>query len=134
LSAACIFLCAATVCASYPKIMKNWNKAYDDQFAEIWVNRKGYQDVTYLIGAAPYGFRHYVPMVSGYDPTYLDRAILYNPDVLCNFPEVFWLWGTSWSEEDFAEASNSAEAQGYTIEVIMDKGRAGRLVKCYKGG
>ena len=49
--------CVASV--SLFNTLENWNKALDDQFAQIWLENEGWNDVTYLYGVS-YGFYYYL--------------------------------------------------------------------------
>lgn len=108
-----------------PGIMKNWHKAYDDIFANTWVERHGWEEPTYLIGQAKYGFDFYIKDVYG------DAAaanVFHESQLDLNYmPNAFWLWRTDWGGDNFDLFINEANNQGYNVEIIYDYGLAGQL-------
>lgn len=111
--------CAALVLAfSFVPLLRNWHKSYDDEFARIWAERKGYDSTTYLLGAhADDGARTYLPQQPGYSEAWLARCTTsVNTGAL---PASFWVWHSNWDwgAEGFGELVNSARAMGYS-EVV----------------
>lgn len=120
----CVISLILIVCF-VPGIMKNWHKAYDDVFANTWVERRGWEEPTYLIGQAKYGFDFYIKDVYGdaaganaLHESQLDTAYM---------PDSFWLWRTDWGGDNFDVFVNEAISQGYNVEIIYDYGLTGQL-------
>ena len=135
---ACILGSIIVVVKSYPDVNGNWNKAYDDQFSEIWMEEKGYQDTTYLFGRVPeFGFNYWVPREEGYLPEYSGNVVRYEPEFLGELPDVIWCWKTNWSYYDFEEACKAIEDRGYKAQIRIIKAERpydGRLIKYVKEG
>lgn len=116
------------LCLSGGFVLENWNKAYDDQFAEIWMENEGWNDTTYLYGVAYYGFEYYVSHSIGYQDGYLDNAIREVDND--NLPSRFWAWRTNWNGDGWQATIDAAKAQGYTVIIYQDSGDAGQLAFC----
>lgn len=116
--------------SSIPQILINWNKAYDDQFADIWIEQKAYDDTTYLLGCAEFGFEHYV--INCYGEQYDKNVYSYQEIDYDNLPDVFWLWRTNFGGGDFYSIINMAQEKGYFIEIISDNGFEGQLARCIR--
>ncbi len=125
LSAGAVFLLTAIV--STPKILNNWHKSYDDQFAKIWISERGYEETTFLIGTAGYGFYYYVGYGHSTDQVYGAEAI----DV-SDLPDRFWLWRTNWGGEAYEETIAEAKKQGYQVEEYINEGSSGQLAFCFR--
>lgn len=120
----CVITAIVTICFA-PGIMKNWHKAYDDIFAETWVENHGWEQPTYLIGQAKYGFDFFIKDVYGdaaaanaFHESQLDTGYM---------PEAFWLWRTDWGGDNFDLFVNEAKSQGYNVEILYDYGLTGQL-------
>jgi len=116
---------------SLPSIIENWNKSYDDEFFDIWLNNSGYNDTTYLIGVAFYGFNHYLAN----SDCLVQGNIIYAKDEPISqetLPQKFWLWRTNWSGEAWQETIDIALEKGYEVEVFADHGYQGQLARCSK--
>lgn len=108
-----------------PGITKNWHKAYDDVFANTWVENRGWEAPTYLIGQARFGFNHYITEVYGSAAAaniHTEAELDTN-----NFPEALWLWRTSWGGEGFDKIVNEAANSGLNVTVFYDYGDLGQL-------
>lgn len=117
----CLFL-------SFYAMMGNWTKATDDGYAKIWMENRGWEDMTYLIGPASYSFRYYVSHADGYQEGYLN-----NTKTAVDFgdlPSRFWLWKLSWGN-DYELAIEEAERLGYTIVDYSVQGSSDKLTFCY---
>ncbi len=108
-----------------PNITKNWHKAYDDIFADTWVENRGWEVPTYLIGQASYGFNHYIRDVYG------DAACAnvfhesqFNMDMA---PDSFWIWRTSWGGDAFDAIVMESNDRGYNVTIYYDYGTEGQL-------
>ncbi len=113
---------------SLPEIMPNWHKSYDNLFAAEWLKEEGYNDTTYLLGIADYGFDYYITREYGEEystSVYLESEIDYN-----NLPETFWVWRTNWGGDNFYPIIENAERMGYTIDILRDNGYQGQLARC----
>ncbi|MGN0277928.1 MAG: glycosyltransferase family 39 protein [Lachnospiraceae bacterium] len=108
--------------------LKNWNKALDDQFADIWLENNGWEDVTYLYGIAPYGFNYYVSHADGYKEGYLNNATTTVDNN--NLPLRFWAWHTNWSGDEWQSTIDKAKELGYTVTIYNDSGYSGHLAFC----
>lgn len=119
----CMFL-------SFHSLLGNWNKTYDDQFAEIWMEEKGWEDTTYLLGLAHYGFEYYVSHADGYQEGYLNRATQ-TVDVN-NLAPRFWVWRTNWgaNQDSFQTIIDKAAALGYHVKIYRDCETKGQLAFC----
>jgi len=119
-----------TICMviSFISTSKNWNKSYDDVYADIWIKNQGYEDTTYLLGSAKFGFDYYISHSDSYKEGYLDNAsekIDFN-----NLPESFWLWKTNYSNQIWQEAVDTAKQKGYKVTVYDDSDTVGQLAYC----
>jgi hypothetical protein len=127
-------VCTIIICViSNISIMQNWTKAEDDRFSDVWIQNKGYEDITYLLGTAHYGFDYYVVRENA--GTGIDYMCnIHNSDDLAaamnNLPGRFWLWRTNWGGEKFDIAVNSAREAGYTVIIYADDGDIGQLAFC----
>lgn len=115
---------------SVRKIIPNWTKAKDKEFAQIWMENKGWEDTTYLFGTAEYGFKYYVSHFEGYEEGYLAGAT--KECDLKNLPDRFWLWRTNWDGDGWQEVLEVASSNGYNVKVYEDSGSEGQLAFCSK--
>ncbi|MCR4754900.1 MAG: glycosyltransferase family 39 protein [Lachnospiraceae bacterium] len=122
IGALCMFL-------SLYSLMGNWEKSLDDKYAMIWSDHKGWEDTTYLFGAAHYGFDYYLQAL-GYDETYRDDSII-EPDAdATDLPDSFWMWRSNWGQQNWTKMMDKATMLGYDIEIYDDSGDAGQLAYC----
>lgn len=114
--AALLVLCI--VC--WPAIQKNWHKAYDDYYAKAWMERKGYEETTYLIGGScEAAFDWYVSRAYGWE--YKKNIVIDAGEIdYQNLPSAFWVWRTNWGGTEYDEILEEAEKQGYEAEVIYE--------------
>lgn len=120
----CLFL-------SFYTLLGNWDKAKDDQFAEIWIENRGWEDTTYLVGAAPYGFYYYVKQSEAYKEGYFKNAcIVDEADDVKELPLAFWIWRTNWGGNIWQAVMDKANSLGYTVTVYEDFGTQGQLAYC----
>ena len=117
----CVFV------VSFVGVIKNWSKALDDQFAEIWLENEGWNDVTYLYGIN-YGFYHYIEQSENYDETYLDNVSTSVDNE--NLPESFWAWRTNWGGGGWQTTIDKATELGYDVIIYNDSGDKGQLAYC----
>lgn len=113
---------------SFYTMLGNWTKATDNQFAEIWMENKGWVDITYLVGPASHAFPYYLSRADGYQEEYLHNTRI-GVDIE-NLPSRFWLWKLSWGN-DYELAINCAEQKGYTIVDCSVEGSSDKLTFCY---
>ncbi len=113
---------------SFFAICNNWRKAYDDEFASVWMKFEGWKEKTYLYGMAPYGFNYYVTHSKGYEDGYLDNATTLVDNY--NLPPRFWAWRTNWGGEGWQTTIDTATALGYTVHMFYDLGYVGQLAYC----
>lgn len=109
--------------------LQNWNKALDNQFADIWMAHEGWNDTTILYGEiARYGFDYYVSHAAGYQQGYLDKAT----DQVDNnhLPSSFWAWSSNWAGDGWQNTIDAANAQGYTVTIYYDSDDTGQLAYC----
>ena len=116
---------------SFPAIIENWHKSYDDKFAQIWINNAGFNDTTYLIGAAHYGFDYYITG-SGCEIQGEIINAKYEPINQSSLPKKFWLWRTNWSGDAWQDTIEAAEKQGYIVTIYANHGYSGQLAMCRK--
>lgn len=121
-------LCAAAIGLSFYSVLGNWNKALDNQFAEIWLEHNGWEDVTYLYGCASYGFEYYVSHSEQYKDGFLDNSTTSVDNN--SLPPKFWAWRTNWGGDGWQQTIDAAKALGYTVTIYNDSGYAGQLAYC----
>ena len=126
---AVIMLCSIVIMISMLSILKNWNKALDDQFAKIWIDNDGWKDTTYLYGTASYGFNYYITHSDVYEEGYLDKVTEEVDNE--NLPPRFWAWRTNWGGDGWQMTIDKATELGYTVIVYNDSGYIGQLAYCY---
>lgn len=116
--------CMAVVCffgvfLSVFSILKNWHKAYDDLFAEIWMENAGWEDTTYLYGGhTPFGFNYYISHSEGYEEGYLSSATTFVDNN--NLPLRFWAWRSNWGGNPWKTTIDKAASLGYSVTVYYD--------------
>lgn len=120
---------ATSVLMSYPRLLNNWNKAYDQEFAKIWVYNGGFNEITYLIGVAEYGFKYYTAL---YDCEVKGEVLLSDSIDIRNLPDSFWLWRTNWGGGIWQEIVDKATELGYEVIIYADHGESGQLAYCSK--
>ena len=108
-------------------IIHNWNKSYDNQFMDIWVEHEGWNDQTYLYGVTN-GFYYYVQRLENYNDSMLDKVSTEVDNE--NLPESFWAWRTNWGGDGWYETMNVAQSKGYNVIVFNDSGYIGQLAYC----
>ena len=126
----CGLFAAVALVVFVPRIMRNWHKSYDDVFTATWITQNGWEETTYLVGQARFGFKRYVTDVYG-------EAIAANAfhESQVNFdylPESFWIWRMSWGGEKFDDFVNEARNRGYNVEILYDFGTEGQLAHATK--
>ena len=112
----------------FPNIAKNWHKAYDDVFAEQWMERGGYQEPTYLCGAYYWeGFDTYV--TKKYGESYKSQVYELSDLDPNQLPPVFWVWRTNWGGDVADELSVTAVAKGYHEEMVNGPAPLWQLIR-----
>lgn len=114
---------------SFVSVMVNWHKSYDDVFAKIWSENKGWEDTTFLYGYN-YGALYYIKRTDGYREEYINS--IYTIVDNNNLPEKFWAWRSNWGGDNWEETIEKARSLGYEVIVYEDSGSAGQLAYCYK--
>ena len=99
--------------------LRNWRKAYDDKFAEIWVRNEGWKHRTYLFGFSKPGFHYWTDRHQGAGRIPLDNIRLL-PDK--NIPDTFWVWSANWRPGMALRTLDQAKAQGYDIRYEFTDG------------
>ena len=123
-----VYLLVACISAvSFFGVVKNWNKAYDDQFAEIWLENEGWKDTTYIYGIK-YGFYYYIKDSENYQESYLVNVTTKVDNE--NLPESFWAWRTNWGGDGWKITIDKARELGYEVTIYNDSGYAGQLAYC----
>lgn len=108
-------------------LLNNWDKAYDNRFAEIWISNRGWENKTYCLGPALYSSSYYISHAEGYKEGYLDNL---TGDIdLNSLPDSFWIWKLSWG--DYGTIINKAKEEGYTIIEYAESGWNEELTFCY---
>ncbi|MCI8663653.1 MAG: glycosyltransferase family 39 protein [Hungatella sp.] len=124
-----VFGVIAIILTAYPELLSNWHKTYDQDFAKIWLHNGGFQETTYLIGMAEYGFEYYTAPYA-YE---LKGTVLSSDDIdLEDLPNAFWLWRTNWGGDKWNETVETAIEQGYEVMIYADYGDPGQLAYCIK--
>ena len=118
--ALCVILSAYTT-------LQNWHKAYDNVYSRIWMEHEGWKDTTYLVGISYNGFWYYIPKEDGYQPGYMDKAVLGVEEELA---DSFWIWRTNVSETVWQDTVDKARDLGYLVTVYDDHGYEGQLAYC----
>lgn len=106
---------------SYPALLENWHKTYDDIFARIWVYNAGFKDTTFLFGTASWGFDYYT---SQYKYGKTGQVLSSDAVDLQNLPESFWVWRTAWGGENWKTVVDAARGMGYNVTVYGDYGKS----------
>lgn len=109
---------ALVICLSSCIDLKdNWHKNLDDVYADIWLDNEGWNDDTYLLGVAIWGFPHYVSRNEKYIDGRSDRVYIWiDKEAL---PDRFWLWSSNWSEDEYTDIHDYAIGEGYSV-IIYD--------------
>lgn len=129
-SIATILIVILLFISTYPSILNNWHKAYDDEFAKIWVYNSRYNDITYLIGGQAGKAFYYYASKSGCE---LQQNIFYEDSIdLNNLPERFWLLRTNWASNIWQETVDYAKASGYLVDIYANHPYVGQLARCTK--
>ena len=95
---ACALLMGTILVTSFVGILQNWNKAYTDQIDKIWVDNKGWEDVTFLYGGVSYyGISFYAGGNNNCPDNYLDKVTssVDNDNLL----DQFWIWANDWDTD-----------------------------------
>lgn len=120
----CIFCVSSAI-----DLKDNWHKNLDDVYADIWLDNEGWQDDTYLLGVAVWGFPHYVSRNEKYEDGKSERVYVWVDKE--NLADRFWLWSSNWSESEYAEIYNYAMAHGYEVKIYDDTKDVGTLAFFY---
>ncbi len=130
-------VCAACLFISFCAVMVNWHKTRDDEFAKIWADNNGWEDTTFLLGMAKYGFDYYVNQSDVYYDGIAANTFIWpdeqNMDVLPYriMPLRFWVWGTGWNTDFWEVMTDMARHFGYDLTVYDDgKNGQGKLAYC----
>ena len=111
----------AVLCAfgSFRLTLRNWHKAYDDQFADIWVSNEGWKHRTYLLGFSKPGFDYWVGRLRETREFPLDnvRERLDKP-----IPDTFWVWSANWNQQTAQKLIRRAWVHRYNIRFEFDDG------------
>lgn len=130
LKLACVLLTGTVIFVSFVGTLQNWHKAYTDQIGQIWLDNKGWEDVTYLYGgAAHWGIRFYAGRNSKCPENYLEKVEGSVDNE--NLPDRFWAWANDWSIDGWQVTVDKAKEIGYTVQIYVDYGN-GKLAYCYK--
>lgn len=122
----CIF---ASTLVAFPKLLNNWHKSYDREFSEIWVKNAGFNETTYLIGVAKYGFEYYIAQ---YNCRIMGEVLASDKINLEDLPDSFWIWRTNWGGEMWQQTVDKAFEEGYKVVIYADYGEPGQLAYCTK--
>ena len=130
LKLACTLLAGTVLFVSFVGILQNWQKAYTDQMGKIWVDNKGWENITYLYGgASPWGIRFYAGRSSECPDNYLKKV---KTSVDNNkLPDRFWLWANDWGNDGWKVTVDKAKKLGYAVEIYVDHGN-GKLAYCHR--
>lgn len=130
LKLACTLLAGTVLFVSFVGILQNWQKAYTDQMGKIWVDNKGWENITYLYGgASPWGIRFYAGRSSECPDNYLKKV---KTSVDNNkLPDRFWLWANDWGNDGWKVTVDKAKKLGYAVEIYVDH-RNGKLAYCHR--
>ena len=123
-----LFLSCAIFALSMFATLQNWHKAYDDQFAEIWLEHEGWKDTTYLYGKAKYGFEYYISHSDQFEESFFDNV--HKEVDNKHLAPRFWAWRTNWGGEGWQDTIDTARALGYKVTIYNDSGYAGQLAFC----
>lgn len=116
-----------------PSVLRNWNKAYDKEFAEIWYVNAGFKETTYLTTTtAGYGFDYYTKK---YNFEKDKNKIVYCKNIdINNLDDSFWVWRSNWlyKGELWSEILKKAKESKYEINIFFNSGYSGQLAYCKK--
>lgn len=121
------FVCIGVI--SFPMLLNNWHKAYDDEFIEIWYNNAGFTEDTYLNNTAKLAFNYYTSQ-----KTFKLEGNIHSLNEIDydNLPDIFWAWRTSWGGDGWQEIVDYANNNGYDVVIYADYGSKGQLARCEK--
>lgn len=128
---ACALLMGTVLLVSFVSILQNWHKSYTDQVGEIWLDHKGWEDVTYLYGGASrWAIKFYAGRSSRCPENYLDKVEeAVDND---NLPDKFWAWANDWNIDGWQVTIDKAEELGYAVNIYVDYGTKGKLAYCHR--
>lgn len=107
----------------------NWEKALDDRFADIWYERGGMQEVTFLTGRPHTGAEYYITHHEGYRKG--DMDLVMTSISIEELPDSFYIWDTNWGGEMLEPLLESAADRGYRTEYLLQGGEYGdSLIYC----
>lgn len=113
---------------SVPGIVTNWDKSRDDEAYEVWYNNAGFEETTYLLGAARVTYKYYKNYVADIDFT--GEAIRDKNMNIDDLPDSFWIWESGWEDYyTFDEIINVAESNGYDVTIYYN-GLRTKLAHC----
>ena len=130
LKLACTLLAGTVIFVSFVGTLQNWQKAYTDQIGKIWVDNKGWEDITYLYGGVSrWGIRFYAGRSSECPDNYLKKV---KTSVNNNkLPDRFWMWANDWGIDGWKVTLDKAKKLGYSVEIYVDH-RNGKLAYCHR--
>lgn len=126
-----LFTCIAGIILanSIQNTLKNWNKSYANEIAEVWLANEGWKEKTFLFGTADLGAKYLVSGSNEDKNGYTDNMTsIIDYD---NLPEAFWAWRTDWDGDGWQIIVDKAKASNYIVDIYINKGTAGQLAHCY---
>ncbi len=127
---ACVLLTGTVIFVSFVGTLQNWQKAYTEQMGKIWLDNKGWEDVTYLYGGASHwGIRFYAGRSRECPKNYLKNVKTAVDNK--HLPDRFWVWGNDWAIDGWKVTVDKAKKMGYTVEIYVNHTN-GKLAYCHR--
>ena len=123
-----VLLCIVIFSMSLKYTLHNWIKARDNVYAGIWMDNKGWEVPSYMVGGPSFdGLTYYVSTDERYQDGYLDKVYAW-ADVFY-LPPRFWCGWSNWGGGNYHEIIAAAEDIGYDI-TEYDDGGIGQIAYC----
>lgn len=128
-------ICIYTLCTllsiccfiSFVRLLDNWEKGVNDEIAQVWIDKEGWNEVTYLLGSSKYAFMYYTQNLQ------IDTSnVIINTDV-SNLPLEFWVWSSHWGYTSCDKVIEKVKALNYDISMYVNydyPGAQGTLMFC----
>ena len=130
-------ICIYTLCVlssigcfiSFSRLLVHWQKGVDDEILQIWIDKEGWNDITYLLGSSKYAFMYHTQNLQ------IDTSKAIENIDASNLPLEFWIWSMHWGYTNCDKVIEKAESLNYDVDVYIDReydnyGDVGTLAFC----